>query len=138
MDTLCNLSFGEAYGGEVAGNNFFFFFNGLVGGVAAGATCLVDTDLVLFGSVEAVVTMPLEVLPFLLLDPLGLVQTSLVGVCCGGAVIATIMSSSGLAFVGVRVTLVAPTSSSASTCSVHLQRHEGLLFFPCPFSKGLE
>ena len=55
---------------EVADNVFVFFFNGLVGGVAAGATCLVDTDLVLFGSVEAIVAVPPEVLPILLLDPL--------------------------------------------------------------------
>ena len=71
MDALRSLSFGEACG-EVADNDFVFFFNGLVGGVATGAACLVDTDLVFFGSVEAAVAVPPEVLPFLLLDPLGL------------------------------------------------------------------
>ena len=103
--------------GEVAGNVFFFFFNGLVGGVAVGAACLVDTDLVFFCSGEAVAVMPPEVLPFLLLDPLGLARTCLLGVCCGEAgagasaacllvVMAAMMSSSCLASVGVRVTLL--------------------------------
>ena len=84
MDALCSLSFREACG-EVAGNVFVFFFNGLVGRVAVGAACLVDTDLVHFSSVETVVAVPPEVLPFLLLAPLGLARTGLLGVGCGGA-----------------------------------------------------
>ena len=84
MDALRSLSFGEAYG-EVTDNVFVFFFNGLVGGVAAGAACLVDTNLILFRSVETAVAVPLKVLPFLLLDPLGLVRTGLLGVGYRGA-----------------------------------------------------
>ena len=76
LDALRSLSFGKAYE-EVADSVFVFFFNGLMGGVATGASCLVDTDLVLFGFVKAVVAMPLEVLPFLLLDPLGLARIGL-------------------------------------------------------------
>ena len=148
MDALRSLSFGEACE-EVADNVFVFFFNGLVGGVAARATCLVDTDLVLFGFVKAVVAMPLEVLPFLLLDPLGLAWTSLLGVCCGGAgagasaacpstVMAAMMSSSCLASVGVRVTLVATASSSALTCSASSLEAGRVAIFPSSFLKGLE
>ena len=127
MDALPSLSFGDSYG-EVAGNVFLFFFNALVGGVAVGAACLVDIDLVFFCFGEAVAAMPLEVLPFLLLDSLGLTHTCLLGVCYGGAgagvsatcpstMMAAMMSNSYLASVGVRVTLVAATSSSTSTCS---------------------
>ena len=127
LDALCSLSFEEACG-EVADNVFVFFFTGLVGGVAAGVTCLVATDLVLLGYVEAAVVVPPEVLPFLLLAPLTLARTSLLGVAYGGAgvgalvacplaVIAAMMSSTCWASVVVRMTLVAATSSSALTCS---------------------
>ncbi|KAH9649078.1 hypothetical protein KPL70_025843 [Citrus sinensis] len=127
LNALRTLSFGEACG-EVADNVFVFFFNGLVGGVATGTACLVDTDLVLFGSVEAAIAVPLEVLPFLLLDPLRLARTNLLGVgyegagvgtlaACPSTVMAAMMSSSCWASVGVRVTLVAATSSSALSCS---------------------
>ena len=90
----------------------FLFCNGLVGGVAVGAACLDDTDLVLFGSCEAVpATLP-EVPPFLLLGPLGLARIDLLRVCCGGvgvgvlaacplAVMAVMISCSCLASVGV-------------------------------------
>ena len=83
--------------------------------------------------------MPPEVLPFLLLDPLGLARTGLLGVCCGGAgigastVMAVMMSSSCLAFVGVRVTLVATASSSASTCSTSSSEARGVAIFSLPF-----
>ena len=128
LGCTCGLSFWEVCG-EVADSVFVFFFNGLVGGVAITAACLVDTNLVCFGSVEAVVAVPPEVLPFLLLDPLGLARTGLLGVCCGrarvyasaaypSAVMAAIMSSNYFASVGVRVTLVA--------------------VFPCPCLKELE
>ena len=104
--------------------------------VAVGAACLVDTDLVLFCSGEAIAAMPLEVLPFLLLNLLRLARKSLLGVCCGGAgagalaacpsvVMAVMMSSSCLASVGVRVTLVVAASSSTSLARLHLQRQEG-------------
>ena len=43
-----------------------------MGGDAIGATCLVDTDLVLFCSGEAAAAILPEVPPFLLLGPLGL------------------------------------------------------------------
>ena len=67
LDTLGNLSFGEACE-EVAGNVFVFFFTELVRGVMA----------------EVARTMLLDVLPFLLLDCHGLVRTGWLGVCCGG------------------------------------------------------
>ena len=71
LDSLRKLPFGETCG-EVADNFFVFFFTGLVRGVAAGVACVVDTDLVHFGCGEAVVTMPLDVLPFPLLKCRGL------------------------------------------------------------------
>ena len=67
LDALRSLSFGEACG-EVAGNVFVFFFTGLVRGVMAGVAGIV----------------PLDVLPFVLLDYRGLVRTDWLGVCCGG------------------------------------------------------
>ena len=73
LDALRSLPFGEACG-EVADNVSVFFFTGLVRGVAAGAAGVVDTYLVCFGCGEAVVTVPLDVLPFLLLDCRGLVR----------------------------------------------------------------
>ena len=114
-----------------------------MGGVAAGAAGLVDTDLVLFCYVEAVVAVPPEVLPFLLLDPLGLARTGLLGVGCGragvgasatcpSAVMKAMMSSNCLASVGVRVTLVAAASSSASTWSVSSLEVEGVVIFSLP------
>ena len=143
MDALRILSFGEACG-EVVDNVFGFFFTGLVGGVAAGAACLVDTTLVLFGSIEAAIVVPSEVLPFLLLDSLGLARTSFQGVGCGGAgvdasaacpsaVMATMMSNSCWTSVGVRVTLVAAASSSASTCSASSSEAGGVSIFSLPF-----
>ena len=74
LDALRSLPFGETCG-EVADNLFVFFFTGLVRGVAAGAASVVDTDLVRFSCGEAAVAMPLDVLPFLLLDCRGLVRT---------------------------------------------------------------
>ena len=56
-----------------------------MGGVAIGAACLVETNLVLFGSGEAAAATLLEVPPFLLLGPLGLERIGLLRVCCGGA-----------------------------------------------------
>ena len=67
LDALRDLSFGEALG-EVAGNVFVFFVVGLVRGVVAGVA----------------VAVPLDVLPFLLLDCHGLVRTDWLGVCCRG------------------------------------------------------
>ena len=56
LDALRNLSFGKAYG-KVVGNVFVFFFTGLVIGVVAGVA----------------VAVPLDLLPFRLLDYRGLV-----------------------------------------------------------------
>ena len=67
MDALRSLSFGEAFG-EVAGNVFVFFAAGLARGVVAGVA----------------VAIPVNVLPFRLLDCLGLVRIGWLGVCCGG------------------------------------------------------
>ena len=80
MDALPSHSLGDS-SGEVADNVFFFFYNGLVGGVIVGAACLDETDLVIFCSgVSAAVTTP-EVPHFLLLSPLGLVRICLLGIC---------------------------------------------------------
>ena len=67
LDALRSLSFSEAYG-EVAGNAFVFFVVGLMRGVVAGVA----------------VAVPLDVLPFRLLDFLGLVRIGWLGVCCRG------------------------------------------------------
>ena len=115
-----------------------------MGGVAIGATCLVDTYLVLFGFGEAAAAMPPEVPPFLLVNPLGLTQTCLLRVCCEGAgagalvacpsaVMVAMMSSSCLASVGVRVTLVAAASNSTSTCSASSSEAGGVAIFSLPF-----
>ena len=91
MDALCNLSLGEAFG-ETAGNVFVFFATGLARGVVA----------------RVVVAVPVDVLPFHLLDCLGLVWISWLVVYCGGfgvnasaawpsAVMAAITASSCLA-----------------------------------------
>ena len=96
--------------------------------MATGAACLDETDLVLFGSGVSATTSPPEVPPFLLPVPLGLARVGLLGVCCDGArvgasavclsaVIATMISSKCFVSVGVRVTLAAAASSSASICS---------------------
>ena len=67
LDVLRNLSFSEACG-EVAGNVFVFFCTGPVRGVVAGVAGVLATDLVRFGCGEVAVAVPLDVLPFLLLD----------------------------------------------------------------------
>ena len=88
--------------------------------------------------------MPSEVLPFLLLNPLGLARIGLLEVGCGGAgvgpstvcpsaVMTAMMSSSCLASVGVRVTLVTVVSSSASTCSASSSEAGGVAIFSLPF-----
>ena len=113
-------------------------------GVATGVACMVDTDLVCFGSVEAAVTVPLEVLPFLLLDCRGLIQTGWPGVCCGGvgvdasatypsAVMEVMISSSCLASTGVCVTLVATAANSTSICSISSSEAGGVASFSLPF-----
>ena len=128
---------------EAAGNVFFFFGNGLVGGVAIGAACLVETDLVPFCSGEAAAATPPEVPFFLFLDPLGLAHIGLLGVCYGGAeagalaaypsaVMTTMISSSYFVSVGVRVTLAAATSSSTSICSTFSSEARGLITFSLP------
>ena len=128
LKALRNLSFGETCG-EVANNVFGFFFTGLVKGVVVGVSYMIATDLVLFYRVETAAVVPLNVLPFLLLDGRRLVRTGWLGVCCGGvgvyasaawpsAVMAAMISSSCLASAGVGVTLVAAAGSSASTCSI--------------------
>ena len=111
-----------------------------MGGVVVGVAYLVDTNLVLFGyGKTAAATLP-EVSPFLLLGPRGLARISLLGVCCGGtgvgasaacpsAVMTTMISSSCLVSVGVRVTLAAVASNSASTCSASLSEAGGNYFF---------
>ena len=139
MDALRSLSFGETCR-EVAGNVFVFFVTGLVRGVGAGVSCMVDTDLVRFGCNEATITVPLNVLPFLFLDYRGLVQPGWVGVCCGGvgveasatwpsAVMTAMISSSCLASAGVDVTLVVVAASSASTCSISSLEAGGVPIF---------
>ena len=128
MDTLRNLSFGEACG-EVAGNVFVFFVMGLVRGVEDGV----------------VVAGPLEVLPFLLLDCRGLVRTGWLGVCWEGSgvdasvawpstVMAAMIASSCLAYSGVGVTLAAAAASSASTCSNSSAESGGVAIFALPLS----
>ena len=128
MDALRSLPFGETCR-EEADNVFVFFFTELVRRVVAGVTGVVNIDLVCFGSVEATVTVPLEVLLFLLLDCYGLVRTGWLRVCCRGAgdeasatcpsaVMAAMILSSCLAFAGVSITLVAAAANSASTCSI--------------------
>ena len=66
LDALRSLSFSEAFG-EVAGNVFVFFAAEMVRGVVAGIAVAVLVD----------------VLPFHLLDGLGLVRVDWLGVCCG-------------------------------------------------------
>ena len=83
LDALRSLSFGEACG-KVAGNVFGFFFTGLVRGVVAGVAGVLATDLVCFGGGEVTVAVPLDELPFLLLDCRELVRTGWLGVCCRG------------------------------------------------------
>ena len=88
--------------------------------------------------------MPPEVPLFLLLDPLGLARACLLGIDCGGAgagasaacpsaVMAPIMSSSCLASVGVRLTLAAAPTSSASICSALSSEAGGVATFSLPF-----
>ena len=132
------LVFGEACG-EVAGNVFVFFFTGLVIGVVAGVA----------------VTVPLDVLPFLLLDCRELVRIGWLGVCCRGigvdasaacplAVIAEMIASSCLACAGVGVTLATAAASSASTCSISSSKTGGVgifalsLSFPLPARTGID
>ena len=147
MDALRSLPFGETWG-EAVENVFVFFFTGLVRGVTAGVACMVDTDLVCFGSVEADAIVPLEVLPFLLLDCRELVRTGWPGVCCGGvgvdasascpsAVMAAMILSSCLASTGVCVTLVTAAASSASTCSISSLEAGGVAIFSLPFLEGI-
>ena len=142
LDALCSLPIGETCG-EVADNFFVFFFNGLVRGVVAGAAGVVDTDLVRFGGVNAAVAVPLDVLPFLLLDCRGLVRIGWPGVGCGGVrvdasatypltVMAAMISSSCLASAGVFVTLAAETAKSALIGSVSSLEAGGVAIFFLP------
>ena len=88
---------------------------------------------------------PLEVLPFLLLDCRGLVQTGWLGVCWGGigvdasaawpsAVMAAMIASSCLACSGVGVTLAAAAASSVSTCSISSSEFGDVAIFVLPLS----
>ena len=127
LDALRSWSLGDSCG-EAAGNVLFFLYNGLVKGVAAGAACLDETDLVLFGLGVSATALPPEVPLFLLPVPLGLARVGLLGVCCDGArvgasaacplaMIVVMISSRFFVSVGVRVTLAVTASSSASICS---------------------
>ena len=154
LDALRSLSFGEACG-EAAGNVFVFFFMGLVRGVVAGVAGVLATDLVRFGCGEVAVAVPLDVLPFLLLDCRELVRIGWLGVCCRGigvdasaacplAVIAEMIASSCLACAGVGVTLATAAASSASTCSISSSKTGGVgifalsLSFPLPARTGID
>ena len=128
LDALRNLSFGKSYG-ETPGNVFVFFVAGLVRGVVAGVA----------------VAVPLDVLPFLLFDCRGLVQTGWLGVCCGGigvdasaawpsAVMAAMIASSCLACSGVGIALAAAAASSASTCSISSSEAGGVANLALPLS----
>ena len=143
MEALHSRSLGDSCG-EVAGNDFFFLCDGLVGGVAVGAAGWDETDMVLFGSGVSTAAMPPEVPPFLLLGPLGLARIGLLGVCLEGAgagysaaypsaMIAAMISSICFVSVGVRVTLAAATSNSASMCSASSLDAGGVITFSLPF-----
>ena len=119
-------------------------------GVTAGVACVVDTDLVCFGCVKAAVTMPLDVLLFLLLDCRRLVRTCWPGVYCGGVgvdawatcpsvVMAAMISSSCLASAGVFITLAAEAASSVSTCSISSSEagEVAIFFLPLPEKTGM-
>ena len=119
-------------------------------GVAAGVACVAAADLVHFGCGEAVVAVPLDVLPFLLLDCHRLVRTCWPGVCCRGvgvdtsatcpsAVMAATISSSCLASAGVFVTLAAEVASSVSTRSISSFEAGGvaIFFLPLPEMTGI-
>ncbi|KAH9668462.1 CBS domain-containing protein CBSX3 [Citrus sinensis] len=110
--------------GEVAGNVFVFFAAGLVRGFVAGVA----------------VVVPLDVLPFRLLDCLRLVRIGWLGVCCGGirlnasaawpsAVMAAMTASSCLTCSGVGIALAAAAASSASTCSMSSSEAGGVAIF---------
>ena len=111
--------------------------------MAVGASCLVETDLVLFCSSVSTATPP-EVPLFLLLGPLGLVRVGFQGVyyegarvgasaACPSAVIAAMISSSYFVSVGVRVTLAATASNSVTICSASSSEAEGVITFSLPF-----
>ena len=127
LDALRSRSLGDSCV-KVAGSVFFFLCDGLVGGVAVGTVCWDETDLVRFGSGVSTAATPPEVPYFLLLGPLGLARIGLLGVCYKGdragssavypsVVIAAMISSKCFVLMGVRVTLAAAASSSASICS---------------------
>ena len=149
LNALRSLPIGETYR-EVADNFFVFFFTGLVRGVAAGAAAVVDTDLVYFGVVDAAVVVPIDVLPFLLLNCHGLVQIGWPGVGCGGvgvyasatcpsALMVAMISSSCLASAGVFVTLAVEAACTASICSVSTSEAGGvaIFFLPLPEMTGM-
>ena len=111
--------------------------------VATGVACLDETYLVLLGGVAAT-TGPPGVLSFLLLDPFGPVIVGLLGVCCEGTgtevsascssvVIAAMMSSRCFASAGVRMTLAATASNSASIGSASSFEAGGVITFSLPF-----
>ena len=143
MEALHSRSLGDSCG-EVAGNDFFFLCDGLVGGVAVGAAGWDETDMVLFGSGVSTAATPPEVPYFLLLGPLGLARIGLLGVCLEGAgagysaaypsaMIAAMISSKCFVLMGVRVTLAAAASSSASICSALSSEAGGVITFSLPF-----
>ena len=108
----------------MVGNVFVFFVIGLVRGVATGVGCVVDTDLVRFGLGEAIVAVPLDVLPFLLLDCRGLVRPGWLRVYC-------------LASAGVGVILVVAAASSASICSISSSVAGGVVISALPLPSPL-
>ena len=115
-----------------------------MGGVEVGASCLVETDLVLFCFGDAAaITLP-KVLPYLLLGPLGLARTGLLGVCfrgvgarasaaCPSDVMTAMISNSCFVSVGVWVTLAAVASNSASICLASSLEVRGVINFSLPF-----
>ena len=87
--------------------SFSFSLMGRWEGLQLGQCAWLTSIWSFFFSSEVVAAVPPEVLPYLLLDPLGLVRTCFLGVCCGGAgtsasatctsaVMAAMMSSSCL------------------------------------------
>ena len=109
-----------------------------------GAACRDIIDLFLFGTGVSDVATPPEVPHFLLLGRLGLVRIGLLRVCCEGAgagssatylsaVIAIMISSRCFVLVGVRVTLIAAVSNSASMFSASSWDVGGEITFSLPF-----